>query len=716
MRIIRACRELGIASVAVYSEADRAALHVRLADEAWPIGPAPSRESLPAHRPHPGGGAPQRAPTPSIPATASWPRTRPSRAPARRPASSSSARAARRSRSWARRPRPAALAVEAGVPVVPGTLRAGRRRSPRSRREADAHRLPGHAEGGRRRRRQGPAPRARGRGALAAPPSARAREALSAFGDDRVYLEKALLRPRHIEIQVLADHHGNAVHLFERECSIQRRHQKVIEESPSPFVTPELRERMGALAVALVRAGGLPQRGHARVPGRRGPQPLLPGDEHAPAGRAPGDRDGHRRRPREAADPRSRRASRCPSRRRTCAQRGHAIECRVYAEDPERRASCPARGASPPCARPAGPACATTAASTKAARSRSTTTRCISKLVAWGADRAEAIARMRRARRRVHGARHPHHAALLRPRAAPSRVRGRRLRHRLRGARSWPSRRRAGGERPGGRGGGGRHRAPCASARRARLQRRAAAGGGLAPGARAGWREPAAGPTVIFDATRRRPHACASRCAARRRPLHGASRRPRARGGRRATPGRDSLSLLVDGRSHEVGLERRRGRLHGRCSRGDVVEVELREARRAARPRRARAGRRARAHQAPMPGKLVRVLVAAGRGGGGGPGPGGDGSHEDGERAPRAAGRAGEGGPVRERPGRGDGRPARGAGVSRRPADPPMTRRRLVLPRRARRRRSRAVAAARARVVGARAPGRAAERASSSRR
>ena len=86
---------------------------------------------------------------------------------------------------------------------------------------------------------------------------ARARsEAQGAFGDDSVYLEKAIVRPRHVEIQVLADHHGNAVHLFERECSIQRRHQKLLEESPSPFLTPELRERMGALALSLVRRVG----------------------------------------------------------------------------------------------------------------------------------------------------------------------------------------------------------------------------------------------------------------------------------------------------------------------------------------------------------------------------------------------------------------------------------------------------------------------------
>ena len=126
------------------------------------------------------------------------------------------------------------------------------------------------------------------------PRSARAARRCSAFGDDRVYLEKALVRPRHIEIQVLADHHGNAVHLFERECSIQRRHQKVIEECPSPFVTPELRERMGALAVALVQRRGYVNAGTLEFLVDADAQPVLPGDEHAPPGRAPGDRDGHR--------------------------------------------------------------------------------------------------------------------------------------------------------------------------------------------------------------------------------------------------------------------------------------------------------------------------------------------------------------------------------------------------------------------------------------
>ena len=135
-------------------------------------------------------------------------------------------------------------AVAAGVPVVPGTLEPVADEAELAR-EAERHRLPGDAQGGGGRRRQGPAPRRARRPSSPPPSPARARRRAGAFGDDSVYLEKAIARPRHVEIQVLADHHGHAVHLFERECSIQRRHQKVIEESPSPLLTPELRAADG---------------------------------------------------------------------------------------------------------------------------------------------------------------------------------------------------------------------------------------------------------------------------------------------------------------------------------------------------------------------------------------------------------------------------------------------------------------------------------------
>ena len=332
VRVIRACREMGIASVAVFSEADRAALHVRLADEAYPIGPAPSRESylridrvLDAARAsgaeaiHPGYGF--------LAENAAFARAC-EEAGIVFIGPRSETIALMGEKTSARRE-----AVAAGVPVVPGTLEPLADEGEIAR-EAERIGYPvmlkAAAGGGGKGLRLVAAP------AELAPALARARsEAQGAFGDDRVYLEKAIVRPRHVEIQVLADHHGNAVHLFERECSIQRRHQKVIEESPSPFLTPELRERMGELAVALVKRVGYVERGDARVPGGRGPRALLPRDEHAAPGRAPGDRDGDRRRPREGCRSGSRRASRCRSGRRTSRQRGHAIECRVYAEDPD---------------------------------------------------------------------------------------------------------------------------------------------------------------------------------------------------------------------------------------------------------------------------------------------------------------------------------------------------------------------------------------------
>ncbi len=138
-----------------------------------------------------------------------------------------------------------AAAAAAGVPVLPGF--AG---------DADADRRlgrrPGAAaagEGRRGRRRQGDARRARAGRAAEALGAAR-REALHAFGDDRLLVERYVERSRHIEVQVIADAHGNVLHLGERECSLQRRHQKVIEEAPSPVVDAALRERMGAAAVA----------------------------------------------------------------------------------------------------------------------------------------------------------------------------------------------------------------------------------------------------------------------------------------------------------------------------------------------------------------------------------------------------------------------------------------------------------------------------------
>ena len=157
-----------------------------------------------------------------------------------------------------------------------------------------------------------------------------ANEARSSFGDDRMFIEKFIEEPRHIEIQVMADTHGNVIYLSERECSIQRRHQKVIEEAPSPFLDEATAQAMGEQAVALARAVGLPVRRHGRVHRRQRAQLLFPGDEHPPAGGAPGHRTDHRPGPGGADDPRGRRrkAAARPGRVGSTAGRSRPRLCR----------------------------------------------------------------------------------------------------------------------------------------------------------------------------------------------------------------------------------------------------------------------------------------------------------------------------------------------------------------------------------------------------
>ncbi|HEV8385320.1 MAG TPA: biotin carboxylase N-terminal domain-containing protein, partial [Candidatus Acidoferrales bacterium] len=253
VRIVRACRELGIASVAVYSDVDRAAMHVRLADEAHAIGPAASRESYlrmdklldVAHRAgcdalHPGYGF--LAENPQLPracAAANVVFIGPTAEAMEQMGSKTAARN---------------LAKRADVPTVPGTLDPIAKLDDATRiaREMGYPVLLKAVAGG------------GGKGMrlvlndpeLAAAWRDAGSEAANAFGDERLYLEKYLARARHIEIQVIADHHGNAVYLGERECSIQRRYQKVIEEAPSPIVDAAMRQRMGEAAVRLARAGG----------------------------------------------------------------------------------------------------------------------------------------------------------------------------------------------------------------------------------------------------------------------------------------------------------------------------------------------------------------------------------------------------------------------------------------------------------------------------
>jgi acetyl-CoA carboxylase biotin carboxylase subunit len=253
LRVIRACREMGIKSVAVYSDADAHATHVREADEAVHIGPSPSAQSYllgdkiiaaakqtGAEAIHPGYG---------FLSEREW------FARAVRDAGlvfigpPAEAIAAMGSKTAAR-----TLAIKAGVPVVPGTTEALKDAS-----EAKAIAksfgypvlLKAAAGGGGKGMRV-----VREESELAGALESAQREARNAFGDDAVYVEKYIVGPRHVEIQVIGDQHGNMLSLNERECSVQRRHQKMIEEAPSVAVTPAIRKAMGEVAVKAAKAAG----------------------------------------------------------------------------------------------------------------------------------------------------------------------------------------------------------------------------------------------------------------------------------------------------------------------------------------------------------------------------------------------------------------------------------------------------------------------------
>ncbi len=251
IRVMRACRELGIPTAAVYSDADRNAIHVRYADEAHHIvGAAPTESYLQLERIvkvahdcgadaiHPGYGfLSEKAAFPEACEAAGIRFVGP---PASAMRALSSKLAARQ------------LAVDHGVPVTPGS---GAIDPSHAAAAAKAIGFPVMVK-----------PSGGGGGIgmkvveseseLAATVESSAQAARSAFGDPTVYIERYIRRPRHIEIQVICDTHGNAVHLGERECSIQRRHQKIMEETPSPAVTPEIRTAMGDAAIRAARAAG----------------------------------------------------------------------------------------------------------------------------------------------------------------------------------------------------------------------------------------------------------------------------------------------------------------------------------------------------------------------------------------------------------------------------------------------------------------------------
>jgi acetyl-CoA/propionyl-CoA carboxylase, biotin carboxylase, biotin carboxyl carrier protein len=392
IRIIRACEELGIASVAVYSEADREALHVRRADEAYLLGPAPAAESYlriekivevcresGAEAVHPGYGfLAENAAFAQALEDAGIVFIGP-------PASAIDAMG---SKTNARD-----LMKKAGVPIIPGTTEAvpDVDTAMRLAKEEIGFPVAVKASGG-----------GGGKGFRVALEEkdlkdafeGAAREGEKFFGDATVYLERYLPDPRHVEVQILADRHGNTIHLGERDCSIQRRHQKLIEEAPAPHVTPELRERIGAASVKAAKAVNYV--GAGTIEG------LLQGDEwffmemntrvqveHCVTEMVTGI-DIVKEGIRAAA------GLELSYRQEDVRLFGHAIECRINAEDASKNFA-PAPGKVGSYKEPTGPGVRVDSGLEAGGEVTPTYDPMVAKLIVWDADREQATARMLRA-------------------------------------------------------------------------------------------------------------------------------------------------------------------------------------------------------------------------------------------------------------------------------------------------------------------------------
>jgi acetyl-CoA carboxylase biotin carboxylase subunit len=392
VRVIRACRDLGLESVAIYSEADREALHVRFATYAYPVGPAPATESYldidrilavareaKADAVHPGYGFLSENPE-----------------FARRcekeglifigPTAACMALVGDKARARQ-------AAIEADVPVVPGT--------PDSIESVEEARgiatelgypimIKAAAGGG------GKGMRLVQEGdELERAFEAAGSEAHSAFGDGRVYIEKAIVAPRHIEIQILADVYGNHVYLGERECTLQRRHQKVLEEAPSPVMDPELRQRMGAAALAVATQSGYTNAGtveflvdaernfyfievNARLQVEHPVTELLTGVDLVAQQIALAQ-----------GEPLSLTQD-------DITLHGHAIECRIYAEDPDNNFA-PSPGTVEALRIPGGPGIRDDSCLFEGYEVPIHYDPIVGKLIAWGTDRPAAIGRLQRA-------------------------------------------------------------------------------------------------------------------------------------------------------------------------------------------------------------------------------------------------------------------------------------------------------------------------------
>ncbi len=397
VRLIRACRDLNISPVAVFSEADRSSLHVYLADEAYFIGPSPSSSSYlniekiiaaacrsGAEAIHPGYGfLAENAHFARAVEEAGLVFIGPSPQAIELMGSKTSAREA---------------ALRAGVPIVPGTAQT-------LKDEAEALRIAEEvgypvllkaAAGGGGKGMRIVRAAAEMKAAFATAQS----EAKAAFGDPSVYIEKFIECPRHIEIQVVADKYGHTIHLGERECSLQRRHQKVIEESPSPLNDAELRARMGASAVAIARAAHYYSLGTVEflVDAQRNFYFLEMNTrlqvEHPVTEMVTGI-DLVCEQIRIAA------GERLSIRQEDVRFNGAAIECRIYAEDPEQNFM-PSPGRITRLRVPAGPGVRDDSGVYEGWTVPIFYDSLISKLVTWGATRSEAIARMKRALSEYH--------------------------------------------------------------------------------------------------------------------------------------------------------------------------------------------------------------------------------------------------------------------------------------------------------------------------
>ncbi len=392
VRVIRACHEMGIAVVAVYSEVDRAALHVRKADEAYPIGAAAAAESYlnigkildvarqsGAEAIHPGYGfLSENARFAQACVDAGVKFIGPTAAAMNAMGSKTRARQAME---------------RAGVPFVPGTSRG--LESIEEAEEVAARigypvMLKAAAGGGGKGMRLVHTP-----DQLKSSLEAARSEAERSFGDSEVYIEKAIVNPRHIEMQILADEYGSTLYLGERECSLQRRHQKVLEEAPSPVVDAEMRRRMGEVAVRVARAANYTNAGtveflvdpqknfyflemNTRLQVEHPVTELVTGLDlvHLQIRIAAGEK--------------------LPLTQEDVQIRGHAMECRIYAEDPDNNYF-PSPGKITLLLEPSGPGIREDSGMYEGWTVPMDYDPLLAKLIGYGSDRERAIARLTRA-------------------------------------------------------------------------------------------------------------------------------------------------------------------------------------------------------------------------------------------------------------------------------------------------------------------------------